>query len=221
MSIDAGDSNHQANSNLVDRSSAERDDNGSNMSGGATKFFPDAQLSEKEMRVTAGKTNNETTALIEKLKIPCSPKRFIKSESKTEMDQLIDVQDTGGGRIGAGKENDSTIAATKDDSGATKLDCSEVQNKSNPVFSIFRSLNLDSQQQDGSASEDVDANMQEFLRVPSRLEGLMLFGVSICADSFLHVLAVTPLKFVWSLMCLVCTILRPRKGIGPCCFHRR
>lgn len=80
---------------------------------------------------------------------------------------------------------------------------------------------MDSKQQDGSASEDVDANMEEFLRVPSRLEGLMLFGVSICADSFLHVLAVTPLKFVWSIMCLVCTIIRPRKGIGLCRFHRR
>ena len=63
--------------------------------------------------------------------------------------------------------------------------------------------------------------MEEFLKVPSKLEGLLFFGCAICFDSFLNVLTVLPLKFVWSCLCFICTILRPGKGIGKCRFHRR
>jgi len=98
-----------------------------------------------------------------------------------------------------------------------------------PVHSMFAylkndllsNMNLDSKQQDGSASEDVDANMQEFIKVPSKLEGLLFFGLAICTDSFLYLLAFLPLKFIWSCICLLCTILRPGKGIRGCRFHRR
>lgn len=91
----------------------------------------------------------------------------------------------------------------------------------NAVLDFIRGLNIDSRQQDGSATEDVDVNMEEFLRVPFRIEKLLLFGLAVCFDCFLYVLTVTPLKFVWSLLCLVCTIVRPGKGIGFCRFHRR
>lgn len=95
------------------------------------------------------------------------------------------------------------------------------QLKMQAIMAFLNRLNLDSRQQDGSATEDVDANMEEFLRVPFRIEVLMSFGILICADSFLHVLTVTPLKFIWSCVCLLCTILNPGKGIGMCRFHRR
>mmetsp|Transcript_15428 Transcript_15428/g.17931 ORF Transcript_15428/g.17931 Transcript_15428/m.17931 type:complete len:805 (-) Transcript_15428:961-3375(-) len=96
-----------------------------------------------------------------------------------------------------------------------------IRSKTNTIMSFFDSLNLDSKQQDGSASEDVDKNMEEFLRVPFRIEELMAFGIIICADAFLHVLTVTPLKFIWSCLCLVCSILNLGKGIFGCRFHRR
>lgn len=86
---------------------------------------------------------------------------------------------------------------------------------------LLSNMNLDSRQQDGSASEDVDANMQEFIKVPSKLESLLFFGLAICTDSFLYVLAFLPLKCLWSCICLFCTILRPGKGIRGCTFHRR
>jgi len=96
-----------------------------------------------------------------------------------------------------------------------------LKSKMSAIMSFFDSLNLDSRQHDGSATEDVDAAMEEFLRVPFRIEELMSFGSLICADSFLHILTVTPLKFVWSCICLLCTILNPGKGLGWCTFHRR
>jgi len=107
---------------------------------------------------------------------------------------------------------------------ARKSSCTELKKnlKSDRVLSFFQSLNLDSFRQDGSASEEIDANMEEFLRVPFKLEALLFFGFAICVDSFLHVLTVVPLKVAWSCICLICTILRPRKGIiGRCRFHRR
>ena len=97
----------------------------------------------------------------------------------------------------------------------------EEKMNTNAVLDFIRGLNIDSRQQDGSATEDVDVNMEEFLRVPFRIEKLLLFGLAVCFDCFLYVLTVTPLKFVWSLLCLVCTIVRPGKGIGFCRFHRR
>ena len=97
----------------------------------------------------------------------------------------------------------------------------EEKMNTNAVLDFIRGLNIDSRQQDGSATEDVDVNMEEFLRVPFRIEKLLLFGLAVCFDCFLYVLTVTPLKFVWSLLCLVCTIVRPGKGIGICRFHRR
>eukprot|EP00557_Chaetoceros_sp_GSL56_P003288 CAMPEP_0176499868 /NCGR_PEP_ID=MMETSP0200_2-20121128/13190_1 /TAXON_ID=947934 /ORGANISM="Chaetoceros sp., Strain GSL56" /LENGTH=849 /DNA_ID=CAMNT_0017898383 /DNA_START=482 /DNA_END=3031 /DNA_ORIENTATION=- len=104
---------------------------------------------------------------------------------------------------------------------ATTLKHVEEKMNTNAVVDFIRGLNIDSRRQDGSATEDVDANMEEFLRVPFRIENLLFFGLAICFDSFLNVLTVTPLKFIWSCLCLVCTIVRPGKGVGVCRFHRR
>ena len=82
-------------------------------------------------------------------------------------------------------------------------------------------LNIDSRNQDGSATEDVDENMEEFLRVPPKLEGLMFFSLAVCMDSFLYVWAMLPLKFVWGLVSLACSAYSPRKGIRGVKFHRR
>lgn len=97
----------------------------------------------------------------------------------------------------------------------------EEKMNTNAVVEFIRGLNIDSRQQDGSATDDVDANMEEFLRVPFRIEKLLLFGVAVCFDCFLNVLTVTPLKFIWSCLCLLSTLVRPGKGFGFCRFHRR
>ncbi len=119
------------------------------------------------------------------------------------------------------EEKSKQINTKSDNFSAEKQEFSFFETKWKAVLALFDSLNLDSRQHDGSATEDVDANMEEFLRVPWRIEELMSFGTLICADAFLHVLTVTPLKFIWSCLCLVCTILNPGKGFGWCRFHRR
>ncbi|KAL7546655.1 hypothetical protein ACHAWF_009990 [Thalassiosira exigua] len=82
-------------------------------------------------------------------------------------------------------------------------------------------LNVDSRNHDGSATEDVDAAMEEFLRIPSKLEGLMAFSLAVCVDSFLYAWAMLPLKFVWGWICLACSVLSPRRGIRGVRFRRR
>ena len=81
-------------------------------------------------------------------------------------------------------------------------------------------LNIDSRNQDGSATEDIDANMEEFLRIPSKLENLMIFSLAVCIDSFLYAWAMLPLKFVWGMVCIICSMIRPR-GVWGVRFHRR
>eukprot|EP00986_Skeletonema_menzelii_P014913 scaffold10578_cov158-Skeletonema_menzelii.AAC.6 len=106
------------------------------------------------------------------------------------------------------------------------------KNKTMSQYVINDLLNIDSRNHDGSATEDVDANMEEFLRIPSKFEYLMVFSLAVCVDSFLYPWAMLPLKFIWGLVCLACTIykmiqkkkwkLNPDEadvhGIG---FHRR
>jgi len=82
-------------------------------------------------------------------------------------------------------------------------------------------LNIDSRNQDGSATEDIDENMEEFLRVPPKLENLMFFSLAVAIDSFLYAWAMLPLKFVWGWVCLVCSLLSPKGGIRGVKFHRR
>ncbi|KAL7542817.1 hypothetical protein ACHAXR_012140 [Thalassiosira sp. AJA248-18] len=82
-------------------------------------------------------------------------------------------------------------------------------------------LNIDSRNQDGSATEDIDANMEEFLRIPSKLEILMIFSLAVCIDSFLYAWAMLPLKFIWGWICLVCSGVSLGKGVRGIRFHRR
>ena len=82
-------------------------------------------------------------------------------------------------------------------------------------------LNIDSRNQDGSATEDIDENMAEFLRVPRKLEWMMVFSLAVCLDSFLYVWAMLPLKFVWGVVCLICSLYNPKEGVRGISFHRR
>ena len=68
----------------------------------------------------------------------------------------------------------------------------------NTVPFLFQSLNLGTLHQEGNETKDVDNNMEKFLCVTYKLEGLLFFGLEICVGSFLHILMVEPLQFSWS-----------------------
>jgi hypothetical protein len=153
-------------------------------------------------------------------------------ETTTMGDDMMNHQQSAGGDRTPTKPSNTISSARSSTSpnlstlsarlrSATTLKHMEEKMNTNAVVDFIRGLNIDSRRQDGSATEDVDANMEEFLRVPFRIETLLFFGLASCFDSFLNVLTVTPLKFIWSCLCLVCTIVRPGKGVGVCRFHRR
>lgn len=97
----------------------------------------------------------------------------------------------------------------------------EVPGRQSMMTYIKKEMMIDSSRQEGSAADDVDANMEEFLRVPAKLEKLLFFSFWICMDAFLYALTILPIKFLWSCICLAASIIRPRKGFGVCSFHRR
>lgn len=153
----------------------------------------------------------------------CNPEASIKQSNTSKTDKHTDRLNvplpaamSPSSRIQLKRNVSMIMQATWDpSSGTTSL------TQKNAVSDFIKSLNIDSRQQDGSASEDVDASMEEFLRVPFRIESLLWFGLATCFDCFLHILTVTPLKFVWSCICLVCSVIKPGKGFGACSFHRR
>ena len=110
------------------------------------------------------------------------------------------------------EQSSSTTVAVKDNG---------KNNQTMKEYVINDLLNIDSRNHDGSATEDIDANMEEFLRIPSKLENLIIFSLAVCLDSFLYAWAMLPLKFVWGWICLLCSALSPRKGVRGIKFHRR
>ena len=67
---------------------------------------------------------------------------------------------------------------------------------------------------------DVDVQMEEFVKVPGRLEVLMMYGFFICVDSFLYMITILPIRFVWSCFLLACqTVLKNPSPQFQ--FHRR
>lgn len=72
---------------------------------------------------------------------------------------------------------------------------------------------------------DVDLQMEEFVKIPGAVEALLGFGFWICVDSFLYVLTILPIRFIWSILLLlrygVIRSFRPEVPVGPFRFHRR
>lgn len=76
------------------------------------------------------------------------------------------------------------------------------------------------------STPDVDVQMEEFIRVPSQVESLFGFGFFICVDSFLYILTILPLRFLWSgVLLVVWTYGRithsTEPATNPYRFHRR
>ena len=176
---------------------------------------------EKDVKKDDFRTNIKIGSSMIQTDILAEGKKDDATKAKTIDNLAHSLQSKTPGLPPKSPERGSRISlATAIDEAVLKQNLEHKMN-SNAVVDFIRGLNIDSRQQDGSATEDVDANMEEFLRVPYRIENLLFFGWAICVDSFLNVLTVTPLKFIWSCLCLVCTIVTGGMGIGVCRFHRR
>ncbi len=72
---------------------------------------------------------------------------------------------------------------------------------------------------------DTDKQMEEFVKIPSAVEALLSFGFWICVDSFLYILTILPIRFVWSSLLLArfltMRFFRFEVPDGPFRFHRR
>lgn len=71
------------------------------------------------------------------------------------------------------------------------------------------------------STPDVDVQMEEFVKVPAQMEGLMMYGFLICMDSFLYMIVILPIRFVWSFFLLLLRIFLWRKPALHLQFHRR
>ncbi|KAL7555585.1 hypothetical protein ACA910_016193 [Epithemia clementina (nom. ined.)] len=73
------------------------------------------------------------------------------------------------------------------------------------------------------STHDVDLQMEEFVKVPGYVEGIMTFGFFISVDSFLYIFTILPIRFVWSLLLLMLRVLSfwTKKPSPPYQFHRR
>lgn len=75
------------------------------------------------------------------------------------------------------------------------------------------------------SAPDVDQQMQEFISVPGKLESLLNFGLLVCVDSFLYMITILPIRFVWSCALLLLRVnlqvLKQRPAPSPYRFHRR
>ncbi|KAL3938427.1 MAG: hypothetical protein SGBAC_006668 [Bacillariaceae sp.] len=72
---------------------------------------------------------------------------------------------------------------------------------------------------------DVDLQMEEFVKIPGAVESLLGFGFWICVDSFLYVLTILPIRFIWSILLLlrygIIRSIKHEVPVGPFRFHRR
>lgn len=81
---------------------------------------------------------------------------------------------------------------------------------------------LNSSFPDGNS--DVDKQMQEFIKVPGALESLLFYGFYVCVNSYLSILTVLPIRFLWSCVLLCYTLAdwaRLTKVPPQFRFHRR
>jgi hypothetical protein len=189
----------------------------SNMSSDATKTPKSGNMIKREVRANSITSSKERSQSV--------------SSSKSK--------DSGSGVTAVADTSNEALSSNKNDKKSDGKASSQQQhqsdsgkNKTMSEYVINDLLNIDSRNHDGSATEDIDANMEEFLRIPSKFEYLMVFSLAVCVDSFLYPWAMLPLKFIWGLVCLACTIykmiqkktwrLNPDEadvhGIG---FHRR
>jgi hypothetical protein len=73
------------------------------------------------------------------------------------------------------------------------------------------------------STPDVDVQMQEFIKVPGMVEHVMGFGMFICLDSFLDMVTILPIRFVWSCFLLLLRLVSwKQKPVNPAFqFHRQ
>lgn len=102
--------------------------------------------------------------------------------------------------------------------------------ETNPTFSVEKADKVKSKWLEylnsfQEANYDTDKQMEEFVKIPSAVEALLSYGFWICVDSFLYILTILPIRFVWSSLLLarflIIRFFKQQVPEGPFRFHRR
>ena len=125
------------------------------------------------------------------------------------------------------RSNSSMSATAAFTSHGTKFFSSPSSSSNNNTTTI-KSKWLDYLNSVQESHYDTDKQMEEFVKVPNAVEGLLAFGFWMCVDSFLYTLTILPIRFVWSSLLLMRfaffrVFRKSAKGgpDGPFRFHRR
>ena len=149
-----------------------------------------------------------------------SPTREAKDGNRRDADDMGSV-DTTSHSINSAVEHDRVMKSL---SGKASLE------NSGPLSPIEKADNVKSKWLDylNSFQEshyDTDKQMEEFVKIPSAVEALLSFGFWICVDSFLYILTILPIRFIWSSLLLArfltMRLLWLEVPDGPYRFHRR
>jgi len=100
---------------------------------------------------------------------------------------------------------------------------SNSENKHKKKKSNIKSKWLDYLNSVQESNYDTDKQMEEFVKVPSKVEALLSFGFWISVDSFLYTLTMLPLRFAYSILLLTMWVYNKilgRKSSGTPQFHR-
>jgi hypothetical protein len=108
---------------------------------------------------------------------------------------------------------------------ASGISSTSNHNNNNSSNTSIKSKWLDYLNNVQESNYDTDKQMEEFVKVPSAVEGLLSYGFWICVDSFLYTLTILPIRFVWSCLLLIrfCVMRLWKSSVpeGPFRFNRR
>jgi hypothetical protein len=141
---------------------------------------------------------------------PSSQKNVLKRERSLS---LVSVQ------------SNSTRVTNRSDSQGTPKVSSTGNSAQSTGNTNIKSKWLDYLNSVQESNYDTDKQMEEFVKVPSAVEGLLSYGFWICVDSFLYTLTILPIRFVWSCLLLVrfaaLRVWQSSVPEGPFRFNRR
>ena len=149
-----------------------------------------------------------------------SPSREAKDGNRRDAEDVASL-DTTSHSIGSAVEHDKVMQSL---SGKANLENSGPKSPMEKADNV-KSKWLDYLNSFQESNYDTDKQMEEFVKIPSAVEALLSFGFWICVDSFLYILTILPIRFVWSSLLLArfltMRFLRFEVPDGPFRFHRR
>jgi Eukaryotic membrane protein family len=157
----------------------------------------------------------------EKLTSTAPPTMSMTAEERRWLQPLIlqFQQSTGSASASFSLPPEPKAIVTKEQSESSHAYTDSPQQKSSEDGIRSKWLNyLNSFQETGS---DVDEQMAEFIKVPAQMEVLMMYGFLVCVDSYLYMVTVLPIRFVWSCLLLLRRLVWWRRPPTQYQFHRQ